>query len=382
MNRNTLGGMAYCKHTGKPLPTNLYNDPKGRPGVYRYRRPDGSYKTVRLPYAKAVDAARSANARREAPEGTLVFWVEQYSQWALDQDPARDGKTGWRDRQRQLENFAKEWNHLRPSQMTVPTLSSWWDALTYDQQHNRRSHFSAFFIWALGKGVVKENPFSFRDDVARLIEKKKPMKQRLALSLEEFWLIYEDAAPFVQVAMLVSLTTTMRIGDVVELRFDDVVNGQLCRTIKKSVGQRGATAAAHLSWSLTEHEELKRAIGIGRELSMKHRRCPYIVSRPKIRDVASGRLKHMNQCLPDHVSKGFTKARKAAGVQIDAAKPASFHEIRGLAISLLLNDGKDMAAVQRLAAHTDPSTTSAYTAGQAPHYMEMRGLVVGTKVQK
>lgn len=379
MTRRNIRPMAVCKHTGKPLPPNLYNDPKGREGVYRYRRPDGSYKTVRLPYARAVEAARQANAKREAPEGTLVYWVEQYRQWQIDRDPRIDGKRGWRDRQRQLERFAQEWKHANPRHLTVSSLSEWWDSLTYDQQHNRRSHFSGFFVWAMGKGVTTCNPFSHRDDVAHLVEKKKPAKQRQALTLDDFWAIHEQAEPHIQIAMMISLTTTMREGDVVGLRFDDIEDGYLCRTIAKSVGQRGASAAAHLKWSLAEHAGLKESVDQARELSMRHRRCPYIVSRPRRR--ASDRLAqghtHTHQCGPEHISRGFKKARDATGRWPENGP--TFHEIRGLAISLLLQQGHDMAAVQRLAAHTDPAITSAYTAGQAPHYLDMAGLVVSVQ---
>jgi len=372
MTHVTLSRMAYCKHTGKPLPHNLYNDPKGRPGVYRYRKPDGSFRLVRLPYAKAVEAARAANARRIAPEGSLPYWVAQYRQWCVDREPPIESRRGWSERQKQLEAWADDWQHVQPIALTVPTLADWWDALTYDQQHNRRAHFSAFCQWCMGKGVMHCNPFSARDDVARLMEKRKPMKQRGALSLEGFRAIHEAAPAHIQIAMRISLSTAMRAGDVVALRWDCIQDGYLCKTIAKSVGQRGATAAAHLKWWLDEHEALKQAIDEARELSMKHRRCPYIVSRPRAREKALGAgLTHSHQCRVEHLSRGFARARDAAGID-----GPSFHEVRGLAISLLLQQGQDIAAVQRLAAHTDASITSAYTAGQAPHYMDMAGLVV------
>jgi len=375
MSQSIVTRMATCRHTSKPLPPNLYSDNKGRPNTYRYRREDGTWKVLRLPYARAVAAAKRANAQRSAPEGSLSGWVSEYRRWQLDRDPAQEHKRGWRDRHQQLEAFAKHWGHLRPAQLTVATLSGWWDDLTYDQQHNRRSYFSGFFQWCLGKGVVRTNPFSHRDDVPHLIEKRKPAKQRAALSTEGFQAIYAEAEPHIQIAMMISLLTAMRVGDVVGLRWDDVQGNQLRRTISKSINQRGATAAAHLAWDLSEHQQLKQVIDRARELSLQHRRCPYIVSRPRSRSktLAAG-LSHRHQCKPEHISRGFKAARDAT--QLWAEDGPTFHEIRGLAITLLINSGRDLAAVQRLAAHTDPSITSGYTAGQAPHYMSMTGMVV------
>lgn len=373
MTPHKLGGMAYCKHTGKPLPKNLYNDPKGRKGVYRYRHPDGRMTVVRLPYKRAVEAARKANKKYNAPDGSVTYWVTQFRQWQIDNEPSLESKAGWRNRHKQLENFAEYWSHLSPVQLTVSTMEDWWDSLTYDQQHNRRSYFSQFFQWGMRKGIVKSNPFTTRDDVMRLVERKKPEKQRPALSLTDFHLIHEQAPQWLQIAMDISLRTTMRVGDIAALRFDSVQDGYLQTTISKSVNQRGASAAAHLKWSLEEHQDLKKTIDAAKEVSMRHRRCPYIVSRPRVQShqkPVQGHT-HTHQCTPNHISRAFANARGKAGIE-----GPTFHEIRGLAISLLLNDEKDMAAVQRLAAHTDPKITSAYTAGQAPHYLNMSGLVV------
>lgn len=376
MPKSIVTRMATCRQTGKPLPPNLYSDNKGRPNTYRYRREDGTWKVLRLPYARAVAAAKRANAQRGAVEGSLAGWVSEYRRWQIGHDPRLEKKRGWKERQRQLEKFAEQWDHINPRLLTVGTLSDWWDDLTYDQQHNRRSHFSGFFQWALGKGVVRQNPFSARDDVARLKEKAKPDKQRPALDWEAFWLIHEQAEAHIQIAMLISLATAMRAGDVVALRWDDIEDGYLRKTINKSVNQRGATAAAHLMWSLSEHPLLKRAIDEARaRMVAKGWRSPYIVTRPRSRAKSLGRgLTDRHQCRTEHLSRGFKEARDKAE-QWPADGP-TFHEIRGLAISLLLNSGRDIAAVQRLAAHTSAAQTSAYAAGQAPHFMDMAGMVV------
>ena len=230
--------------------------------------------------------------------------------------------------------------------------------------------------------MFKENPFSKYDFVASLSKKKKPAKQRGALDHAGFWAIYEHANVPTQIAMLISLTTTMRRDDIVRLRLDEnVQDGQLQATLTKSLNQRGAAAAAHLSWELNEHKDLKKAVDLGRERSLRYHRCPYIVSKRRVRkDVQrSTRLQHNSQCLPEYISRQFRKARDKTVLWEGDDHPPSFHEIRGLAITLLLRQGIDIAAVQRLAAHTDAATTSAYTANQSPDYVNMGGMVVGVQ---
>lgn len=63
----------------------------------------------------------------------------------------------------------------------------------------------------------------------------------------------------------------------------------------------------------------------------------------------------------------------------DGRTPPTFHEVRGLAIDLLLKAGIDIKDVQKLAAHTDESITSAYTAQHEPDYVDL-GVVVTNKM--
>lgn len=365
-----------CKQTGGALPPNLCNDNKGRAGVYRYKRPDGTFKTIRAPYAQACALAVKANklrAESTAPSGTLRFWVDRFILWSEAQNPALAGKNGWRNRRQALLKFSDDWQHVPIAKHGVHTFAEWWHGLSYDQQHNRRSLFSQFYQWAMSQGATRVNPFNKSDTEAHLIEKKKPAKQRLPLEIGDFWRVHAVAPAHVRTAMLISLTTTMRAGDVVALRFDDIVDGYLRRTISKSVGQRGQMAASHLKWQLEQHPTLREAINAAREESLKHMRCPYIVSRPVVTRRLRDGLTHPNQCAVEHISKGFSAAVQAAGLFSVLPKgrtPPTFHEVRGLAIERLLAAGVDIRNVQTLAAHTDPSITSAYAAGHTPNYLD------------
>ncbi len=211
-----------------------------------------------------------------------------------------------------------------------------------------------------------------------MIEKKKPQKKRLSLHLNEFWEVYRHAETYVQKAMVISLMTTMREADIATLRFDSVHDGQLCVSIGKSVSQRGSQGAAHLKWDLSEHDSLRAVINECREISLKHQRCPFIISRArKIKKERDG-FPHPFQVTPSDISKGFTKAVRNSGIWKSISPertPPTFHEVRGLSISLFLNSGIDARDVAQLAAHTDVSVTKSYTANHRPEYRNT-GLVM------
>lgn len=379
--------MATCKITGLPLPANLYSDPLGRPNKYRYRLPNGKFKPVNGDYAHACAVANAANDKRDTAgcsSKSILFWVNEYIKWMEAQNPGLVEKRGWRDRATSLRKFANE-TPVPLAEATVGELSTWWDGLTFDQQHNRRSNYSQFFQWAMSKGAAKCNPFNTSDAVPHLIKKKKPKKARLPLKdMEEFWIVYRHAEDFVQIGMIISLTTTMREGDIADLLLSkNIVDGKLRKTINKSANQRGAMAASHLEFDLKMHAMLGQAIKRARELAFKRSSCPTVLSKHK-RSKPRKDCVHRHQASGENLSKGFTEAVRASGHWDDIEEhrtPPTFHEVRGLIIDLLLKRGMDIKAVMELAAHTDPKVTSGYTANHPPEFREM-GIVVNDEVLK
>jgi hypothetical protein len=366
--------MRTCRHTGGPLPPNLYNDNRGRPDRYRYRTPSGSMVAVELPYAEAVALAEKANAERSSiptNRRSVAYWQREFVEYMESQNPELRHKRGWRDRVRYLETFAADFAAVTPERLDVAFLSAWWDAMTFDQQHNRRPVLSKFFVYMMGQGVARCNPFTNRDDVARLLPKAKPRKSRLPLHERDFWRVHELAPEWLQDAMIISLATTLRRADVCALRFDAVVDGELRVTIGKSVGQRGFARASHLAWRLEEHELLRDAINRARERSLRLRRCPYVVATKPARLRTRAGSDHPYRVPNEALSRAFAAARDASGIweELPAGRtPPTFHEIRGLAIERLLASGADLRRVQRLAAHTDESVTSGYAANHAPEF--------------
>lgn len=385
---------------GRPLPENCYEDPRNddyraadKPERFRYRTEAGKNRLITdtdgtiagydlaIQIAQTANAMRGKSARGAKPQATIIWWVEQYILWREAQDPKLATKRAWRDRCNELRKFAGRFAHIRIGDLALTDLEPWWDELTYDAQHNRHSAFSKFFQWCLSKGAVRHNYFTTSDNAARLFKKPKPDIKRLSLELPAFWTIYHKAGEMenlghVQVAMAISLCTTMREGDIAELVFDEHIAGTILRkSIRKSENQRGAVGAAHLEWDLTKHALMRQAVQKARELSLLHCRCTHLLSRDPERRRLGKTKTHTHQVTGNALSKHFAEVRDATELFVklpSGRTPPTFHSIRGLSNKLFKDAGYSVTERQELMAHTDPSVTEAYTANHEPTFKAVR----------
>jgi integrase len=343
---------------GVLLADHLYACHKGRPGYWRYKRPDQTYKTFRARDVHEANAiAQDANDRRHTStldRSSMSYAVERYIVHAERLRPSLKAKESWRNRCYAMRGFAKAFPRRTVTERDIWT---WWDTLSHSQQILREAEFRRMWTWMLRESFVMTtaNPF----DRDRLLRREKPVSQRRRLSIEDFWRIYEQAVPGVQVAMGISLLTTMRRSDVVALTKANVQDGYLRKVISKSEEQRGAIKAARLQWKLSEHPELARLINRGIEMAPPG--CDFIVNvKPKVR--RHGAVKeHGNQVLPDRLSRLFAEARKDAGIDGDNAP--TFHEVRSLGSFLLAQQGEKITDIQELMAHSDEAMTALYQSG-------------------
>ena len=333
-----MSRMAKDKH-GRPLPKNTYQSGP----VYRYKLADGKFRTIKdecgVPagYELACAIAEKANSLRSITSPSIKsigFWLHKYTEWAESHNPTLIKKRSWRDRKNEMGHFADQFSHININVLSLNDLRDWWDGLTYDQQHNRRSAFSKFMRYCMGSGMCQTNPFSTADNSPRLFEKPKPAKQRDALEMDQFWEIYHsehiEKYPHAKIAMGVSLITGLREADICLLRFDThVIENRLCTSIGKSVGQRGAVRASHHGYDLDKHIMLKELINDARKLSLKHRRCPYILSyHQRGHRVQMGDKTHISQVRPNKLSRDFATVRDCCNLKWKLGKkPATFHEI-------------------------------------------------------
>lgn len=384
--------MAKIRFTdcGLELPENLYADPRGRPNVWRYKGPDGRFKQLIQPAEKAIKIAAEANrirAESGRQPGSFHFYREKYIAHREHGDPSLIDKPSWANRKRLLSNFCEEFKDVKPADARYKTFKHWWEGLTYDQQHNRRSEFSRFFQWMIAEDAVYLNPFTTADDKPRLFEKGKPKKVRLPMTPEAFWKIYAAAGELglesVQLFMGYALITDLRESDILKLRLDEhVLSDRLRVVIGKSVEQRGQAQASHHCWTFSKHPLVHSLVKRSRELSIRHQRCPFLVSHKHQARRKSETKEHPYQLLPRHLITLFGAARDHSGVYRgipEGRAPATIHEIRGLSLHIAQEAGHDIEELQHLAAHTNVRVTKTYMAEHKPTYKEV-GVVFTDKM--
>ena len=376
---------------GVQLEEHLHTDSKGRPGFWRYLRPDGTWKGFRAEtVTEANRLAAEANASRDripisdrtaVNRAALAYHVEKYITRRERLDPKLPALKNWRNRRGALRGFARTFAATPVHKITRTQIAIWWDTLTHHQQGLRHTELRRFFNELAGEGMTPQldyNPFTTADDRPRLYRSAKPQVARARLTASGFWQIYAKAGeidmPGLQIAMGISLMTTMRRADICALRLDAHVKGELLqRIIGKSAAQRGDTHAVRLEWDLTTDATLAALVRRARELSLKNFRCPFLISHaPKKRRL--GKREHRYQVTEDRLTKLFAEARDATGLfaELPAGQtPPTFHEIRALSSAMFGRQGYDLQAIKGLMAHTDEAVTQLYQSGQELPYVRV-----------
>lgn len=371
-------------YNGVELPPNLYLDSRKRTNYWRYLRPDGTYKIFQASLEEATRVAIEANvlrteftptAVRKIPaRNSLAAITLKYIAWRESYDSTLARKQSWQNRKGLLKNFAENFAATPVNKISLAALMPWWENLTYHQQHARRSEFNKFFNWLASNGYtkLKDNPFSSSDDRPRLMERARPTPKRERLSTNGFWAIYHEAGnqgmEGLQIAMGISLVTTMRIGDICSLTFSQhVTTTSLRKTINKSAAQRGAINAAHLEWPFAQHPILEELIKRAQVLSRRNLRCPYVVSHMPVQRRVGVTKDHICQLTPDRLTKQFASIRDSLDYFSVGrhSTPPTFHEIRALASDRYRAAGYSTKQVQEIMAHTDERVTKGYQAGHS-----------------
>lgn len=343
---------------GVKLADNLYPDHHGRPGWFRYHRPDRTFRSFQASSVEAAnELAAEANERRSeaAMDPSSMTWaVNRYIDFAERMRPSLKAKASWRNRKYAMRAFGKAFPHRH---ITERAIWNWWDELTHAQQILREAEFRRMWTFFQREALVAgaTNPF----DRGRILRREKPDSPRERLTLDGFWKTYAQATTGTQIGMGLSLLTTMRLADVATLTRANIQDGRLRKVISKSEEKRGEILAARLEWELTEHPDL--AALIKRGLSTQPAGCRFIVhERPRVRKMGKTK-EHPHQMLPRLLSTRFNEARDAAGV--GGENPPTFHEIRSLGSFLLAQQGEEVTDVQQLMAHSSEDMTKLYQSG-------------------
>ncbi len=190
-------------YKGIQLADNLFTDPKGRKGFYRYKRANGSMKTFQMPTVEqanelAVEANKSRHAEpaiKQMPlRHQISFHVPIYIHYMERINPKLKTRTEWKNHQYSFYKFAREFETC--ARVSHETISVWWEDLTFHQQKRRQASFRRWFNWMMGKKLFPKlefNPFTLSDDVPRLLVKMEPDKNRPPCTQIGFRKIYKKA---------------------------------------------------------------------------------------------------------------------------------------------------------------------------------------------
>lgn len=377
-----------CTHGGILLEDNLYTDMRKRAGYYRYLNANGSFRTFQAATVhEANEAAKEANELRAKgivdvagnsvpalKRTQLLFHVPRYIEHMEKLNPSLIGNEQWRNVGYAFNQFAQRFDEL--SSLEFDAIDSWWNGLTYYQQHMRLAAFRRWFNWLMVKGLAPKllhNPFALSFDQARLTMKVKPKRGRPKLKVSVYRKIHDKAGElgweWLQLAMGISLYTSLREDDVATLRRkENLVDGRLRVVVGKSEAQRGEVYAARREWVLKEHPLLERMIKRCLELCLLHRNCPFLISREPERWFRykgfNPHYNHVCQVKADVISRKFAEARDLAFPDVKFNRKTNpgvcFHEVRGLSSTLYRKAGYTEEQVQFLMTHESPSTTREY----------------------
>ncbi|MCO1335978.1 tyrosine-type recombinase/integrase [Microbulbifer sp. OS29] len=382
---------------GQELPENLYLDPRKRKNYWRYIRPDGSNLIFYATTAEAIRQAKQANRQRDLyerqPTSNETLWtaragslLDRYSHWVSWMElnhPKQATAARWLQKRRYVERMCEQLKNPMPHDLTLPVIREWWEAQDYHPQRNSRAALRSFINYLMLESAIPNltfNPFNTSDEAPKSIPRQRQPKVRHRLTINEFWLTHDAAAELgyegLQLAMELSLLTTMRRGDICSLLLDKhVTEAGICKGVEKSINQRGEERAVYLRFTYSKHPGLRQIINRARQLSIKNYRCPFAISyTPKKRQPRAKANEHWCRLMPARLSNQFKEARDMAGIRIDLPSQArpTFHEIRALASHLLQKSGHSSEEIAQICAHTDAEITeNFYLAGHEKDYVEV-----------
>lgn len=218
-----------------------------------------------------------------------------------------------------------------------------------------RSSLSDIFKVAQHMGEVDAG---FNPAIATISPYAKVRRSRL--TLDEFIKILDAANKektihWMYHAMRIGLATGQRIGDILAMKYTDIINGRLHITQQKT----GSKLAISLN---LYNEALKSTLGDIIDETRDSFNSEYIIHRMASHGVnrAGTRIK-----LTSSASRIFADLRDSCNIDWGENTPASFHEIRSLSERLYRDQGID---TQKLLGHRSKTMTDQYNNSRGKEY--------------
>ncbi|MEQ9886238.1 tyrosine-type recombinase/integrase [Pectobacterium zantedeschiae] len=284
-------------------------------------------------------------------ELTVTEWIERYDVIIKRRDLAANT---YKIRSGQLATIRQSLGGKILKEVTTKDIAEFLEIYLQQEKLSMaagfRSVLSDIFREAIVEGHVENNP-------TLPTRTPQPKVQRERLELEQYKAIRiaaEKQALWFQLSMDLALVTGQRREDVAAIKFSDIVDDRLL----VEQGKTGNKLAIPLDLTID---------AIGLRLCDVIEQCRNASNTDYMISVGIRKNSPNGAVELNGLTKGFVKARKASGIELDE-KPPTFHEIRSLAGRLYEKErGKEFA--QKLLGHKSAKMTEKYLDTRGKEYI-------------
>ncbi len=267
--------------------------------------------------------------------------------------PNGEPKPKFNSQAKALFAFVDSLDNVPLAQLSQRPIAEHWKQLTFWQQQTLKPIATEFINDLLQLEVTTQltvNPYTI------LKFKVKPAKNRDIMTMADLQQIIDIARQtdqhFVANSLMLGFYTGLRRNDIVNLRFDNIVDNKLTTIVTKSEG--GAQKTKRHTWDLAVHKELRLLINELRESALQHRNCPYLIHHDYQVKRKSENKNHSMQVLGNYLGNAIKDIKNTNRSSI---ADTCFHELRALYLESALCKAETIQDVSKDLGHSDVRTT-------------------------
>lgn len=189
----------------KDLPERVYH----RHGTYYFVDAAGKWHRLAKTFQDAMVAYAGLNSTR-GPLATLGKIMDKYQAEILPTKALRTQRGYLAD----MRPLRAAFGQMRPGDLTPTDIYAYMDERPRVAANREKSLLSTVYNHAIRWGAASENP-------CRLVTRNTERPRDRYVTDDEFWAVYDMAAPIIQSAMMLSVLTGLRLGDLLRLRLSD-----------------------------------------------------------------------------------------------------------------------------------------------------------------
>lgn len=371
--------------SGNPLPKNIKHASRKEDKFkkYRYIKADGSIKTLQSDDEKVItetaeywntkmdENCESGDEPKKFDKNSIAYHLDIFIQEHEEMFPSKVKSAKWKQNQQSIRKY------LRPS-LAEPTIildkklfKKMWLQMTPAVQRSCRGSLRSFYEYLDDNYLLSDDPRKkyinpFVDVTAGgFAYMEMPEKKTQILTLTMFNSMCSVAETkgfyFLKDAMLISMATYLREGDILSLRFDeDIRDGWLLKETSKSKARK-KTKSDIFEAELSHHPLLNEAIQRSMLRRTLNDNAPYIIHHKYQSKNKSEHKDHHSQVMRRFFNSCWNKCAdeiKEMKSVLQEERPG-FHEIRALRKSLDdgLRPSKDISVDM---GHVDEKVTDAF----------------------